>query len=255
MVTADRLEQANQDALRRMCEAEPVLTEVAAARDVVPGMTDRTILTSGPAMPFARYTGGQRAALDLLGACTRGWPTARPRPSGGWRTATSSSAPATTTAASGSVAGVYTASMPVFVVRDEVDGTTGFCNFYEGESRQRLNYGSYDDGVRDQLRYIEQVIAPTIGAAVQRAGGIPLKPIMRRAVHMGDELHSRNTAATLLFGRELFPHLLGRRGPPRRGAADARATCRRATTSSCGCRWPAARRSPTPRAASRPAAS
>jgi hypothetical protein len=103
---------------------------------------------------------------------------------------------------------VYTASMPVFVVRDEVGGTTGFCNFYEGESRQRLNYGSYDDGVRDQLRYIERVIAPTIGAAVQRAGGIPLKPIMRRAVHMGDELHSRNTAATLLFGRELFPHLL-----------------------------------------------
>ena len=75
--------------------------------------------------------------------------------------------------------------------------------------------------MRDQLRYIERVIAPTIGAAVQRAGGIPLKPIMRRAVHMGDELHSRNTAATLLFGRELFPHLLARGGGPRRrGAAD-----------------------------------
>jgi hypothetical protein len=37
---------------------------------------------------------------------------------------------------------------------------------------------------------------------------VPLRPIIRRALHMGDELHSRNTAATLLFGRELFPHLL-----------------------------------------------
>jgi hypothetical protein len=35
-----------------------------------------------------------------------------------------------------------------------------------------------------------------------------LKPIIRRALHMGDELHSRNTAASLLFTRELFPHLL-----------------------------------------------
>jgi hypothetical protein len=94
------------------------------------------------------------------------------------------------------------------VVRNEPHGTVGYCNFYEGESRKRLNYGSYDDEVRDQLRRIEQVIAPTIGAAIRQAGAIPLKPIMRRAVHMGDELHSRNTAATLLFGRELFPHLL-----------------------------------------------
>ena len=40
---------------------------------------------------------------------------------------------------------MFTASMPVFVVRNEPHGTTGFCNFYEGESRKRLNYGSYDD--------------------------------------------------------------------------------------------------------------
>jgi len=43
---------------------------------------------------------------------------------------------------------------------------------------------------------------------VRRAGGIPLRPIIRRALNMGDELHSRNTAATLLFTRELFPVLL-----------------------------------------------
>jgi hypothetical protein len=52
--------------------------------------------------------------------------------------------------------------------------------------------------------------------AVRLAGGIPLKPIIVRALHMGDELHSRNTAATVLFTRELIPALLelaeGRRG-------------------------------------------
>jgi hypothetical protein len=52
------------------------------------------------------------------------------------------------------------------------------------------------------------VIAPVLGEAVRLAAGVPLRPIMKRALHMGDELHSRNTAATLLFTRELFPALL-----------------------------------------------
>src|SRR5205807_2295097 len=38
--------------------------------------------------------------------------------------------------------------------------------------------------------------------------GLPLKPIIQRALHMGDELHSRNTAATILFARELFPKIV-----------------------------------------------
>ena len=43
-------------------------------------------------------------------------------------------------------------------------------------------------------------------AAVRRSSeGVPLKPIIRSALNMGDELHSRNTAATLLFIREMFP--------------------------------------------------
>jgi len=207
MVTAAQREHANLTALTRMCEAEPVLAGVAPAGDVAPGMTDRTILTSGPAVPFAQYTGGQRAAL-VYAALYEGLADSPADAEQRMEAGDIVIGACHDHGCVGSVAGVYTASMPVFVVRNDVHGTTGFCNFYEGESRNRLNYGSYDDGVRHQLRHIERVIAPTIGAAVHSAGGIPLKPIMRRAVHMGDELHSRNTAATLLFGRELFPHLL-----------------------------------------------
>jgi hypothetical protein len=96
----------------------------------------------------------------------------------------------------------------VFVVRNRAFGNFGYCNFYEGTNPRRLNYGVYDDGVRERLLYINNVVAPVIGEAARLSGGIPLKPIMKRALHMGDELHSRNTAAALLFGRELMPHLL-----------------------------------------------
>jgi len=108
----------------------------------------------------------------------------------------------------GSLAGLYTASMPVFVVRDHSSGKVGCCNFYEGTNPRRLNYGVYDDGVRDRLLYVNNTVAPIVAEAVRISRGIPLRPIIQRAVHMGDELHSRNTAASLLFTRELFPYLL-----------------------------------------------
>ena len=108
----------------------------------------------------------------------------------------------------GSVAGIYTASMPVFVVEDRHGGTRACCNFYEGPSRYRLNYGYYSDEVHQNLQHIAEVISPVLAEALALTGGMPLKPLIQRALHMGDELHSRNTAATILFTRELFPMII-----------------------------------------------
>jgi hypothetical protein len=108
----------------------------------------------------------------------------------------------------GSLAGIYTGSMPVFVVEDRTHGNRAFCNLYEGDVRRRLNYGCYDDEVRMQLLTMQHEVAPVLREVVERSGGIALKPIMQRALHMGDELHSRNTAATLLFEREITGTLI-----------------------------------------------
>jgi len=199
--------QANAECWKRMTAAEPVLTDVRPAIEVLPGMTPDTILTSGPAMPFADYVGGQRAAIvggALFEGLARDAAEAERLLAQGRIKVEGCHAHG----AVGSLAGIYTASMPVFVVENRAGGNVGFCNFYEGTNPRRLNYGVYDEGVRERLLYINNVVAPVIGEAVRLSGGVPLKPIMKRALHMGDELHSRNTAAALLFGRELMPHLL-----------------------------------------------
>ena len=108
----------------------------------------------------------------------------------------------------GSLAGVYSASMPVFVVENKKGGNFAYCNMYEGTNPRRLNYGVYDEGVKQRLLFVNNVISPVISEAVKEAGGIPLKPLMKRALHMGDELHSRSTAASLLFTREIFPNMI-----------------------------------------------
>jgi hypothetical protein len=203
---AERTAAANAAAFERMTGADPVLVDVRPAGEVVPGMTPTTILTSGAPLPWAEYTGPQRTAI-LYAAVYEGLADSAEDADAQLHAGALRVEPTHHHGCVGSVAGIYTASMPVFVVENRTHGNRSFCNFYEGESRRRLNYGVYDDEVRDGLRRLERVIAPVIGDAVRASGGIPLKPIIVRALRMGDELHSRNTASTLLFTRELVPNL------------------------------------------------
>ena len=204
---SSRREQANAEAAERLTSAEPVLVDVRPAGEVVPGMTPTTILTSGAPMPWDAYTGGQRRAIAgaavYEGLAADEDDAARRIAAGDIRVSACHDH-----GCIGSVAGIYTASMPVFVVENRRHGTTGFCNLYEGESRRRLCYGVYDDEVARGLRFLESTIGPVLGAAVRAGGGIPLKPLMARALRMGDELHSRNTAATTLLVKELTPRFV-----------------------------------------------
>lgn len=201
------IDRANQEAFRRLCAAEPILVDVLPAREAVPGLKPTSILTSGPALAWDDYEGGQRAAI-VGGALFEGLAKDEDEADALIRTGTIEVAPCQRYRCIGSLAGIYTASMPVLVVTN-ADGTSAcYCNLYEGTNPRRLNYGVYDEGVKQRLLHVRDAVAPVIGDAVRATGGVALKPIMRRALHMGDELHSRNTAASLLFARELFPFLL-----------------------------------------------
>jgi hypothetical protein len=180
---------------------------VVPAREAVPGFKANTILTSGPQLAWKDYIGGQRAAI-VGAALFEGLAKDDAEADNLIQTGKIELLPCHKLACVGSLAGVYTASMPVLVVKNTAHGNSAFCNFYEGTNPRRLNYGVYDEGVRERLLYVQEVIAPVLKKAIRVSGGIALKPIMQRALHMGDELHSRNTAASLLFTRELFPHLL-----------------------------------------------
>jgi uncharacterized protein DUF1116 len=201
-------DSANREAVQRLIDADPVLVDVAPALDVVPGMTPDTILTSGAPMPWEAYFGGQRAAV-IGGALYEGLAADSEEADAKLRDGRVKLGACHDHGCVGSLAGIYTASMPVFVVENGTHGNRGFCNFFEGASPKRLNYGVYDDEVKRSLLHLQNEIAPVIAGAVRRhEGGIPLRPIIRSALNMGDELHSRNSAATLLFIKDIVPQLL-----------------------------------------------
>ncbi|CAN3126690.1 DUF1116 domain-containing protein [Mycobacterium sp. smrl_JER01] len=201
------VEQANARSFERLDAADPWVVDVAAARDVLPGYRDNLVLTSGAPMAWSHYTGGQREAL-IGGALFEGLADDRGGAIEGFESGRIEVGACQDYGAVGSLAGIYTASMPVFVVENRNHGNRGFCNFYEGKEPRRLNYGCYDEGVHDRLLHVNTVLAPVVGEAIRRRGGIALKPLIARALRMGDEVHSRNAAASILFNREIMPAIL-----------------------------------------------
>lgn len=203
-----RRDEANQLAFRRLVEADPVLVDVQPAGDAVPGMAANLILTAGAPLEWDRYAGAQRMAI-LYGALherlAASVEEAEARILAGEIRVGSTHEHACV----GPHAGITTASMPVFVVEDRKTGKRGHCTFFEGDSTpRRLGLGCWGDDVIAALAFVAEVLAPTIGEAVRRAGGIRLAPIFREALLLGDDGHVRTVAGTLLFTRALLPALL-----------------------------------------------
>ncbi|MGH3405851.1 MAG: DUF1116 domain-containing protein [Streptosporangiaceae bacterium] len=78
---------------------------------------------------------------------------------------------------------------------------------YYGGQRNAVIYGALYEGLATDAEDADG-LAPVLKDVIRASGGIPLKPLIGRALRMGDELHSRNTAATTLFIRELTPQFL-----------------------------------------------
>lgn len=196
-------QKANRAAVEALWAADPVLVAIESAHTAM-GLPASTVLTSGPALPFSSYTGGQRAAI-IGGALYEGLAADEAAAVAALERGAITVRGCQEFGCVGSLAGVTTASMPVVVVADGITGEQAYCTLYEGDSADRLNYGTYTTATRDNLENLRTRVAPALNTLVAaQEEPLRLKPIMTRALTMGDELHSRNAAATLLFMRRML---------------------------------------------------
>jgi hypothetical protein len=107
----------------------------------------------------------------------------------------------------GPMAGIFSPSMPVFVVQNEAFGNRAYATLNEGLGKV-LRYGANDAGVIARLRWLAEEVTPVLTTAIRRSDGLDLTSLIAQALHMGDELHNRNKAATALFTRAIAPYLV-----------------------------------------------
>ena len=99
----------------------------------------------------------------------------------------------------GPMAGTISVSMPVWVVENRNFKNRAFCRQVEG----RQQFGDYSDGALEGLRLWRDVWAPSLRKGILHMRGLALKPIIAKALQMGDELHNRPVAASSLFANAL----------------------------------------------------
>jgi hypothetical protein len=204
------IEQANQIAFEQYMNATPVLESVEAAGEVIPAMKGRKLLLhSGPPIKWQDMCGPQKGAL-IGAAIFEGWVNDAAEFERCVANGEIEFDACNAHDAVGPMAGVTSPSMPVWVVRNTQNGQATFCNFNEGLGKV-LRFGAYDDEVIQRLKWMKDVLAPTLKSILGHIAPVELKPIMAQAVHMGDEVHNRNAAATSLLFRKLVPAALQHR--------------------------------------------
>lgn len=201
-----KIEEANALAVDIITSARPVLADVDRAINVIPGMTKHTILHAGPPIAWEHMCGPMRGAV--IGALI-------------YEGLADDDREAKELAASGAItfapchehdtvgpmAGIVSASMPVQVLENKTHGNFTYCTINEGLGKV-LRYGAYGNKVISRLKWIGNEFAQALKAAVKLSGGIDIRSIIAQALHMGDECHNRNKAATSLFIRAIAPYFV-----------------------------------------------
>lgn len=199
------IDAANSEVVARIMSGRPVLVGLDLARNVIPGMSEQTILHAGPPITWERMCGPTRGAV--LGALI--YEGLAQEPDGAARLASSGEIrfdPCHHHHAVGPMAGIISPSMPVWIIENAEYGNRAYCTLNEGLGRV-LRYGAYGKDVYERLHWMADVLFPTLAAALDDSEPIDLRSIIAQALHMGDECHNRNRAGTSLLLRALAPGL------------------------------------------------
>ncbi len=208
------IEAANAEAVRRIASGKAVLIGLGIARDVIPGMRDKTILHAGPPIVWDRMCGPVRGAV--IGACLyEGWAKTSDEARqlaasvGAQLIAPLRFEPCHHHHAVGPMAGVVSPSMPVWIIENAARGAgnRAFCTMNEGLGKV-LRFGAFAPEVIAKLKWMETTLYPALDRAVRSMdGGVDIKNLIAQALYMGDECHNRNKAGTSLFLRAIAPAL------------------------------------------------
>ena len=192
--------EANRRAVTAMMEARPHVVGLDVASTAL-GLGRRQFLHSGPPIDWERASGPLRGAL--IGALL--FEGEADTPEEAERICAAGEielAPCHGSGAVGPMAGVISASMPLYELHDEVSGRSAYSNLNEGLGKV-LRMGAYAPEVIDRLRWMQAVLAPVLTDSLARSGPVDVRSMLAQALQMGDEGHNRNRAGSALFLRTM----------------------------------------------------
>lgn len=199
--------EANAEVLRRIGAASPHLVDIKPAGDLIRALGDTDLLHAGPPLGgWEEACGALRGAI--IGTAIHLGLAADAKEAQALAAADHFRLlPANDHHALGTYAGVIARRTPVFVVENRASGHRAYAAINEGRGKA-LRYGSHDPQTLERLAWLEGEFAEILGAVIRETGGIDLAELLVQALHMGDDGHSRQKAASALFANSLAAPLL-----------------------------------------------
>ena len=201
-----RVAEANELAAKRLLQAQPTIVDVRTAKDVVPGMHDKLILHAGPPVTWDRMCGPMRGGV-IGGLIYERLANSREEAEKLAASGEIAFEPCHHHASVGPMAGIMTASMPVWVLENKAFGNRAYCTLNEGLGKV-LRYGAFSEEVLTRLRWMRDELGPALAKVLAASGPLDLRTIVAQALQMGDEGHNRNRAGTSLVLRQIAPVLV-----------------------------------------------
>ena len=208
---AERVDQANREAVRRLDEGVAVLVEVGPAADLVPGMGRRTILHPGPPLSWERFCDPLRRSV-LAAVMAEGWAATGEEAAALVAAEGVDLEPANDHHAVVPMASAVGPSAPVFAVENRSGSNRAFSGLNQGPGRTPW-YGVDAPEAVDRLRFLRDAAGPVLAAALHRSGPVDVLSLASQGLHMGDDGHMRTQASTNLLIRQLLPYLAEVGGP------------------------------------------
>ena len=201
------IDEKNREVIAKIVASQPVLKDNVRAKEVIPQFAEnggKVILHAGPPVEYKDMPD------PMQGSCVGAvmfeeWADTEQEARRMLENGEIKFIPCHHCNAVGPMGGITTANMAVFVVENETGGNRAYCTMNEGIGKV-LRFGAYDEEVVNRLRWMRDVLGPTLGKALRSMeNGLAVNPLIAKAVAMGDEFHQRNIAASLAFLKEVAP--------------------------------------------------
>lgn len=204
----EKIAAANEKSVNGIIESNPVWIDILTAGEAVSGLEDYMILHSGPPIEYKDMTVLHKRTM-VNGTLFEGWAKTEKEAIGMLETGEIKIDSALNYNTVGGGTGVITKSMALVVVEDRTTGIRAATFPAEGPFQGGLcTWGLYSSEIAANLRYMRDELFPIIREMIIKRGGLAIKPILAESFQMGDENHTRQSAADLLFIKQILPDVV-----------------------------------------------
>jgi hypothetical protein len=202
------IDEANKAVIGKIVGSAPFLVDVVPAKEKIKELNEgKVLLHAGPPIKWEEMTGPMQGSC--IGASLfEGWAETAEEAEQMLVNGEVTFIPCHHVNAVGPMGGITSANMPVLVVENRSEGNEAYCIMNEGIGKV-LRFGAYSEEVVTRLKWMQNVLGPTISRALKLTeDGLNLNVMIAKAITMGDEFHQRNIASSLIFLKEISPYIV-----------------------------------------------